>query len=204
MWSLSVGFLCCILLRASAQCPEATAVGECPISILQLCKGFLGRADREMSGGSGICPYMLSTFFEWWSRVSRCRPSTVCAHIQSCYRICVRRRSSRYPLTDLCACACLQLYHSCSPFFSRSFAFHTDTIVAEVYAVGFAHCQSSVRYAGVDVTTGALTYFYVDAISGEIKRTANARATPRSAWRVSAVFVMSRAGVLTNQILCIG
>lgn len=65
----------------------------------------------------------------------------------------------------------------------------TGTVAAEVYAVGFPHCQNVVRYRAVAVTAGALTYFDVDPISGEIKRTANARPTSRSNWRVSAVVV---------------
>ena len=63
----------------------------------------------------------------------------------------------------------------------------TETIVAEVYAVGYPHCQSTVRYRAVAVTSYALTYFDVDPSSGEVKRTSNPRPALRSAWRVSAV-----------------
>ena len=47
-----------------------------------------------------------------------------------------------------------------------------------------------MRYRDVAVTAGALTYFYVDPISGEVKRTSNARPVPRSSWRVSAAVNM--------------
>ena len=43
-----------------------------------------------------------------------------------------------------------------------------------------------MQYRAVAVTADALTYFNVDPMSGEIKRTTNARPSPRSSWRVSA------------------
>ena len=47
-----------------------------------------------------------------------------------------------------------------------------------------------MRYRAVAVTADALTYFYVDPMSGEVKRTTNARPSTRSSWRVSAAVNM--------------